>query len=113
MTADCMFGEVGDDEVKERKHILSPEAHTLFRVLLETNAARLDKETREVRKDETFRSFLLPINALTNKEIGSVGKDVGCPVCSKPTKSRCTRCHSISYCGAGALFRLYVISCTN
>lgn len=71
---------------------------------LESNGRRL---TRDYRPDylpfeSHFKlSFILPFHPLNMVAIGSLTGDIGCAVCGDQRKSKCSKCHSISYCGTG------------
>ena len=107
----CSFGSAGDcvqdangsrdGDAVEAPIEMSSDAIVLFRLLLESNAARIAQGTHKPGTSGTINSFLLPLNKLTPKDIASVCKDVGCSVCGNPVKSRCSRCQSIGYCGTG------------
>ncbi|RPD60626.1 hypothetical protein L226DRAFT_506562 [Lentinus tigrinus ALCF2SS1-7] len=46
-------------------------------------------------------SVLFPLAPLSFDVLGKLNSDVGCALCGKRQASRCSQCHSVSYCGAG------------
>jgi hypothetical protein len=52
--------------------------------------------------NETYNpSFLLPTTWLSMDDIGRLNKTTGCVVCGDSTRSICSACQSIQYCGKG------------
>ena len=71
---------------------------------LEGNKKRLtlDYRPKLLPYEEDFElSFLLPISPLNMVSIGALTSNIGCVVCGEKTKSKCSQCHSASYCGKG------------
>lgn len=73
--------------------------------LLELNTGRLassyaphSRETKMEDAENFTLSFLIPINPLSMRNIGSLSSDIGCAVCGKAGGNRCAACHYTSYC---------------
>ncbi|KAL5512342.1 hypothetical protein ACEPAG_3334 [Sanghuangporus baumii] len=100
MTVEYRVGTVADDDFEGTDELpLSPDAHTFFRILLETNAVCTEDGKPRLSEDGMIKSFLLPLNDLVHKDVGILTKDLGCAVCGNPITSRCSRCQLAGYCG--------------
>ncbi|KAL1741785.1 hypothetical protein HDZ31DRAFT_44669 [Schizophyllum fasciatum] len=82
--------------------LCTAEEQSLLRKLLFMNSEKMSpqfKPKRESYEKNFIPSFLLPVGALGQIDIGKLTSDTGCAICGKKTTSRCTGCLSVSYCG--------------
>lgn len=76
----------------------------LMLMILDMNAKRLPPNTvvDRMKSEQDFKlSFLLPMGPLSSQDLGKLNANTGCVVCGGDTKSRCSQCQFVSYCGKG------------
>ena len=93
------------DNAREGKDVLLfTDAYHLLDILLEENSWRLEQHGEWKSKRDPTDSFLLPLDDLVSGEIGSLcNNSLGCIVCGRPVRGRCSRCQSVEYCGPGMI----------
>jgi hypothetical protein len=86
------------------KVIATPEEQILLLSILDHNAGRLSPAYKPKldTTEKTFKlSFLVPMKALSQEDVGRFTTTSGCSVCGKKTASRCSGCFLVEYCGKG------------
>lgn len=87
-----------------QRYTYASATQNLLSKLLELNRRRVDRWGSGSNTDLSDKkvSFLLPLNPLSMRDIGSLTNDSGiCAICGKKANTRCARCQSVTYCGKG------------
>ena len=75
--------------------------------ILEQNSKRVSRDFKpslDLSEKDFKTSFILPLNPLNQEARGSLTRNLGCKICEKPSKSKCSRCQAVEYCGRGIFF---------
>lgn len=67
--------------------------------LAESSAQRTSTDRHKPRK-----SFLVPLQPLSQAQVSGLFDASACEVCSKPAVQRCKSCQNVQYCGTGRWF---------
>ncbi|KAJ3777401.1 hypothetical protein FB446DRAFT_681134 [Lentinula raphanica] len=83
----------------------TPEEQKLLLAVLNANARRLSPDYSVKRHSSGTEapfalSFLLPIGPINQRDMGNLTHHTGCVVCGQKTRSKCSRCLAMEYCGA-------------